>query len=143
VHCTLREPKEATACLQRALQLAEVEGMRRIFLDEHTTIAPLLEQLAVSSAYAARLLADLPGALDAQGRHPNNDEQESRMHESLTPRELDILRLVARGASNQQIGDQLVLTVGTVKGHVNHILGKLSARNRTQAAARGRELGII
>jgi DNA-binding CsgD family transcriptional regulator len=50
----------------------------------------------------------------------------------LTTRELEVLRLMARGASNQLIAQQLVITVGTVKSHINHILGKLAAHNRTR-----------
>jgi LuxR family maltose regulon positive regulatory protein len=61
----------------------------------------------------------------------------------LTPREVEILRLVAAGATNQQIADHLVVSVGTVKGHLNHILSKLEARNRTEAVARARALNLL
>jgi LuxR family maltose regulon positive regulatory protein len=50
---------------------------------------------------------------------------------------------MAGGASNQEIAVRLVVTVGTVKGHVNHILDKLEAHNRTEAVARARELGLL
>ncbi|HNP72632.1 MAG TPA: response regulator transcription factor, partial [Kouleothrix sp.] len=63
--------------------------------------------------------------------------------EPLTPRELEILRRVAAGQSNQQIADALVLSVGTVKTHLHHLYGKLDARDRTHAAARARELGLL
>ena len=63
--------------------------------------------------------------------------------ERLSERELEVLRLMARGASNQTIADQLVITVGTVKSHINHILGKLEARNRTEAVARARARGVL
>ncbi len=62
--------------------------------------------------------------------------------ESLSPRELEVLRLMARGASNHAIAEELVITVGTVKSHINHILVKLDAHNRTEAVARARELGL-
>ncbi len=62
--------------------------------------------------------------------------------ETLSEREMDVLRLMAQGASNQSIANQLVITVGTVKSHVNHILGKLNAQNRTEAVARARQLGL-
>ena len=61
----------------------------------------------------------------------------------LTPREMEILRLVARGQTNRQIADRLILAVGTIKVHVEHILGKLGVADRTQAAVRGVELGIV
>ena len=63
--------------------------------------------------------------------------------EPLTPREREILALLASGATNQRIADELVVTVDTVKKHVSHVLSKLGAGNRTEAVARGRELGVI
>jgi DNA-binding NarL/FixJ family response regulator len=56
--------------------------------------------------------------------------------EGLTPRECEVADLVARGYSNQQIAETLVLTRGTVANHIAHILAKLGATNRTQVAAR-------
>ena len=50
---------------------------------------------------------------------------------------------MARGATNLEIARQLVITVGTVKSHINHILGKLGSRNRTEAVARARGLGLL
>lgn len=61
----------------------------------------------------------------------------------LTDRERDVLRLLARGASNQEIAAALFITVGTVKFHVNHILGKLEASDRTQAVITALRRGIV
>jgi len=63
--------------------------------------------------------------------------------EPLTEREVDILRLVAAGRTNRQIAQRLSLAEGTVKNYVTNILGKLGARDRTQAAIRARELGLV
>jgi DNA-binding NarL/FixJ family response regulator len=60
----------------------------------------------------------------------------------LSPREREILALVATGASNKEVADRLFLAEGTVKNHVTSILGKLAVRDRTQAALKARELGI-
>ncbi len=134
----LNQRTEAQELLCRALALAEAEGMQRAFLDEGERLMPLLDLLARSDACAARLLATLRAGMvttdDAELREPL---------ERLTPRELEILRAIARGASNQQVAETFVLTVGTVKGHVNHILSKLGATNRTEAVARAREIGLI
>jgi len=62
--------------------------------------------------------------------------------EPLTDREREILILVARGASNRQIAENLYLTEGTVKNHMSNILGKLGVRDRTQAALKAKELGL-
>ena len=63
--------------------------------------------------------------------------------EALSERELDILRLVATGASNREIAATLFLAEGTVKNYVTNILGKLGVRDRTQAALKARELGLL
>ncbi|NIM94194.1 MAG: response regulator [Anaerolineales bacterium] len=63
--------------------------------------------------------------------------------EPLSERELEVLHLLAAGASNREIAQALVIAEGTVKNHVTSILGKLNVRDRTQAALKGRELGLI
>ena len=63
--------------------------------------------------------------------------------EPLTDRELEVLRLLAAGRSNQRIAHDLVVALDTVKKHVTHILGKLGAANRTEATDRARQLGLI
>lgn len=63
--------------------------------------------------------------------------------EPLSERELEILFLISRGASNKEIAEQLIIAEGTVKNHVSHILSKLGVRDRTQAALKARELGLL
>ncbi len=63
--------------------------------------------------------------------------------ETLTNREIEVLRLVAPGRSNSQVAAELYVTVGTVKSHLHTIAGKLGAANRVEAVARGRELGLL
>ncbi len=129
---------EAQASLCRALALAEPERFQRIFLDAGDRLLPLIDVLAPHDDCAARLQAALRA-----GHAAAQDAVLSAPLDRLTPRELEILRAIARGASNQQVAETFVLTVGTVKGHVNHILGKLGAGNRTEAVARAREIGLI
>jgi len=62
---------------------------------------------------------------------------------SLTPRELEVLQLVAAGASNRQIGQDLMLSEATVKSHLVHIYDKLGVRSRTSAVAAAREQGVF
>lgn len=63
--------------------------------------------------------------------------------EQLTPREREVLRLVAQGQTNQEIGRELTLSVSTVKTHVEHIIAKLEVSDRTQAAVRAAQLGLL
>jgi LuxR family maltose regulon positive regulatory protein len=61
----------------------------------------------------------------------------------VSEREFEVLTLVAAGRANREIADELFITVDTVKRHVTHILAKLGAQNRTQAAARARRFGLL
>lgn len=61
----------------------------------------------------------------------------------LSSRELEILRLVATGASNREIAETLIIAEGTVKNHLTNILGKLESKDRMQAVLKAKEMGII
>jgi len=63
--------------------------------------------------------------------------------EQLTPREREVLRLVAQGRTNQEIGRELTLSVSTVKTHLEHIIAKLGVSDRTHAAVRAAQLGLL
>jgi ATP/maltotriose-dependent transcriptional regulator MalT len=63
--------------------------------------------------------------------------------EPLSGREIEVLRLIAAGLSNQEIAGRLIIAPGTVKRHINNIYGKLGVQSRTQAVARGREIGLL
>jgi DNA-binding NarL/FixJ family response regulator len=63
--------------------------------------------------------------------------------EPLSERELEVLTLISQGASNKEIAAQLYIVEGTAKNHVTNILGKLGVTDRTQAALRGRDLGLV
>jgi LuxR family maltose regulon positive regulatory protein len=76
-------------------------------------------------------------------RKEGSGQSGAQLPSPLSERELEVLHLLAQGVSNQEIAQQLVITVGTVKSHVNHILEKLDARNRTEAVARARNLHLL
>ncbi len=91
--------------------------------------------------YAGKLLE----AFYEIGEHlpPQSSGKVVGLIEQLTPREMDVLELIVAGDSNQMIADKLVITLSTVKKHTGNIFGKLNVSNRTQAAARARELGLF
>jgi LuxR family maltose regulon positive regulatory protein len=141
------DDQHARAALERALSAAQPEGYVRIF-DQ----GPALTQLLVEAAqrgmfkeYIERILAviGLPEALNLEREGSAARSAQMPYGESLSERELQVLRLMACGATNHEIAEQLVITVGTVKSHINHIFGKLDAHNRTEAVARARGLGLI
>jgi LuxR family maltose regulon positive regulatory protein len=124
-----------------------------VFADEGPAMAAVLGRLIAAqrsdqgaAAVPLTCLARVQRAFDAghlTGGRTAPRSQASRLVEQLTGRELEILALLAAGQSNQNIASRLVISLDTVKKHVSHLLGKLGARNRTEAVARGRELGLI
>jgi DNA-binding CsgD family transcriptional regulator len=70
-----------------------------------------------------------------------NDQK--REHLGITPRELDILELIARGMSNREIAEKLFVSENTVKTHSSRVFSKLGARRRTQAVQLGKEFGLL
>jgi DNA-binding NarL/FixJ family response regulator len=70
-------------------------------------------------------------------------ERSTPLFEPLTPRQLDILRLVAQGQTSREIAQELILSPGTVRTHVQRIIAKLRARDRTTAVVQAIQLGII
>jgi LuxR family maltose regulon positive regulatory protein len=130
----------ALAAVDRALALAEPEGFVRLFVDEGEPMAALLRQAAARSAqpaYARRLLE----AFGEPFSPPFSAAP--ALIESLSERELDVLRLIAQGMTNREIAEALVVAISTVKTHVNNLYRKLDVSNRVQAAARARNLGLL
>jgi LuxR family maltose regulon positive regulatory protein len=95
-------------------------------------------ELGAAAEVPLGCLGRLQGALSTPGAAPAGG-----LIDPLTSRELEVLEMLAAGASNQTIASQLVVTLDTVKKHVSHVLSKLGAANRTAAVARARELGLI
>jgi LuxR family maltose regulon positive regulatory protein len=142
----------ATAALTSALELGWPQGYIRVFTDEGPAMAAVLGMLIAaqrSDQRAARIpltcLARLQRSF-GDGRPGGGASANSRapqLIEQLTSRELEVLAMLAAGRSNQGIASHLVISLDTVKKHVSHLMGKLGAANRTEAVARGRELGLI
>ena len=144
----------ALDALAGALTLACPQGYVRAFADEGPPMAALLARLIAAQqdepSAAEPLLGCLARLQRAFGRKPAAPLVPRRgiaavpgLVEPLTPRELDVLRLLAAGKTNQRIARELVLTLDTVKKHVSHVLAKLGAANRTEAVSRARELDLI
>lgn len=135
---------QALQALGNALFLAEPEGYQRIILDEGEPIAKLLYQAVAQKIvpqYAGKLLAVF--SAENQNVTDTRISMSGEMIEPLSQRELEVLRLIAEGLSNREIAQRLVISLSTVKGHTTNIFGKLGVKNRTQATARSRSLGIL
>jgi LuxR family maltose regulon positive regulatory protein len=139
----------ARASVAHALALGQNEHYVRTFADEG---APLHELVAAIAAHPEAwpeqvrpdYLAAVLAAFAPAERTPDAAERPNQeLIEPLSDRELEVLQLVAAGCSNQEIADRLIIAPATVRKHIENIHGKLGVRNRTQAAARARELGIV
>jgi LuxR family transcriptional regulator, maltose regulon positive regulatory protein len=143
----------ALEVLERTLRLAAPEGYLRTFVDEGEPLRALVAQYQrrlearpdapeAFKTYIDQLLAAFPGVSTPQAA-PGEAAKTPALVESLSDREMELLRLIAEGLSNQDIASRLVITVGTVKAHTSNIYRKLDVRTRTQAVARAQALGLL
>ena len=135
------ELDKALLALKDAMILAEPNGFIRIFVDEGPEMAQLLSEAktrGIISSYASKLLAVIEAEkqfhdpLPAQG-----------LVDPLSKRELEILALLATGLKNQEIADQLFISLNTVLYHNKNIYNKLGVKKRTLAIIKARELNLL
>jgi LuxR family maltose regulon positive regulatory protein len=135
----------AHAKLSEALALGAPAGYIRRWLDAGPRLIPLLKYLRDTGQisqdyhfYLDSLLESFNDTFDVSAL-PQPAEQVN----PLTPRELEIIRLICDGYSNPEIASELVVTLNTIKKHTSNIYDKLGVRSRTQAIARARQLNLL
>ena len=151
----------AVGVMLQALALAEPGGFIRIFVGEGAPMAQLLLEAAshgIMSDYIGKLLAAFeaekrPVLAASPGKSEDNPDLTPAIlagHrngelqiEPLSQRELEVLRLIAQGLSNREIGERLFLALDTIKGYNRKIFDKLQVQSRTEAVARAHELGLL
>jgi LuxR family maltose regulon positive regulatory protein len=141
----LGNTRRALDSLGEALALAEPEGYLRVFLDEGTRMRDLLRHavargLGGESARRMLLAFEAPRPKPLLSAPPAT---EGPAGQSLTTRELEILRLIDAGLRNQEIADHLSISTATVKRHIANAYGKLGAGHRTEALARAKEMKLL
>jgi LuxR family maltose regulon positive regulatory protein len=159
---TLQAQGNGAAALERlkeCLVQAEPEGYLRLFLDEGKSMQLLLEKFVswiekkdpfqnqkteqILMAFAQKILAAYPDRGTNRVSIQNHPSNFLNISEALSARELDVLRLIAAGLSNQEIARELVVAPSTVHWHTKNIYGKLNVHNRTQASWHARQLGLV
>jgi LuxR family maltose regulon positive regulatory protein len=146
VFCYVQANRSADALrvLEPALDEHVAEGTPGRIRTEGPRVAVPLLRLAAANGLHPGFANDL---LRSMGEMPIDGEpggvRVPQTGEILTERELDVLRLIAAGASNGAIAERLVISVHTVKSHVAHVLAKLHASSRAEAGARARDWRLI
>jgi ATP/maltotriose-dependent transcriptional regulator MalT len=150
--------EQALAVTARLLTLTERDGYMRVYLDQgepmrHALLAFLAthgrqhELTRSTTTYTSKLLAafeqEEPGASPSEVFAPKTASRSPALMGSLTRREQEVLRLLAVGASNQEIAQTLVISLDTVKKHVSRLLNKLGVTNRTQAIVLARARSLL
>lgn len=150
----LNETDLAVRIFSAALALGEPENYRRIYLDEGQPAADLLERCRSLSAQSGGHLpstAYIDGLLDDWRRESGNSTRDAPavttlvdgFPVSLSAREMQVLVLIAKGRSNQEIAEELYLALNTVKRHVYNVFAKLEVKKRAHAVIKARSLGLI
>ena len=136
----------AQQLLREALLQAQPQGSVRLFVDEGAPLHTLLRTLprdADLAPYIARLLHALDAPASTGPAAPAEARRSTVPMETFSPRELEILRLIQAGHSNQHIGERLFLSLSTVKWHNQNLFAKLDVQRRTEAVARALELKLL
>ena len=125
---------EAFLALQEALTVAEPSGLIRVFVVEGLPMAKLLSK---ARGVTPDFLTKLKAAFEDQYFQATN------VFDPLSTRELEVLRLITQGLSNQEISERLFRALSTVKWHNQKIFDKLQVQSRTEAIVRARELNLV
>lgn len=139
---------KALHVLREAVVLAQSQGSIRLFVDEGAPMKTLLTQLQDEtgiSKYVSQLLASLGTPMPHEKRVTlaSGAPSSHLPLSAFSQRELEILRLIQEGHSNQQISEQLFLSLSTVKWHNQNIFSKLDVQRRTEAVARALQLKLL
>jgi LuxR family maltose regulon positive regulatory protein len=131
-----------------ALDLAKQGRYVRVFLDEGEFLIPLLYQAVqkgIHPEYCRKLLKEAEKRDSTPSQSPNKQlfVEDKALVEPLSDREIEVLEQIAEGHTNQEIAQELILSLYTVKSHARNIYSKLGVKNRTEAVARGRLLGLL
>jgi LuxR family maltose regulon positive regulatory protein len=140
------ETEKALRLLGDALALGEPGGFIRTFVDEGRLMARLLYDALnheIAPDYVQRLLAAFPTKEPERTDSSKTHAPHTELIKPLSEREIEVLQLISEGLTNQEVATRLYLSLYTVKAHARNIYAKFGVKNRTQAVAKGKALGIL
>ena len=143
IYHLMNQPDDALNALAEALAMASPEGYVRSFLDEGEIVAQLLYQASekdIFAEYCSYLLDEFSKEIPSK---PSTSARPEGLVEPLSGREIEVLALIAKGYSNQEIAQELILSLYTVKSHARNIFSKLAVKNRTEAVSKARMFGLL
>lgn len=146
---------EAMRSFSEILHLAAAENFIAPFIDNQVTVKRILQHILNRRAEAANtqpdevlsferaLMQRLNGDKTINETNSASQDKPNVLIDEMSPREIEILHLLAKGMTNKELADSLILSISTVKWHLNNIFGKLDVRNRTASVNKARQLNII
>jgi len=148
VHESQGDITSALIELKHALKLAEPEGFVLLFVNEGEVMAGLLSKVILRGAVSG-FANKVFSFFEVNDQAPQSKSYKSAVTndqaliEPLSPRELEVLQLIAQGLSNREISERLYLALSSIKGHNQKIFNKLQVQRRTEAVSRARELELL
>jgi len=150
IHAVLQKDDQSAAeHLGRAAQLAAPQGYIRPFLDEGALVLKMLRRLNCGNAFVSTLIEQFDKELECPGwtghlkLAPAAGHFACNQAENLSGRELEVLRLIAKGLSNKEISGELYISINTTQWHISHIFSKLGVKNRVAAVKKAQEERLI
>lgn len=141
-YSSLKHTQKAAQELQEALVLAHTANCLRLFLDEGESMAALL-RMVMPGLREEPLIAYVQSLLQAFSGHHDTNEADISLVEPLSIQERRVLRLLAAGRSRQEIAAELVISLNTVKTHLQHIYQKLNVSSNQEAREAARRLRLV
>ena len=134
----------ALRAVKRAVEASARGGMIRTFIDAGPKVMALVQILAAQEAQApSAACSDIGAILAAAGAEPLTAVEGETTTEALSPREIEVLEMVAAGLSNRELAGRLLVSENTIKWHLQHVFAKLGVKNRTRAILVARQHSII
>jgi LuxR family maltose regulon positive regulatory protein len=139
----LQDDSKAANTFEKALNMAAPSKLLRSFIDEGSPFKELLKSISTTIDMNDYLEEILITIHEVENKNESVVENNKKHNSIFSPRELEVLQLIAQGYSNIEIGESLFLALNTIKGINRKLFQKLNAKNRTEAVLNARKLELL